>query len=82
MSSDLNEVDKDKLIEILQTENTNLQLELLRRDIAGHTVKLSDHEQRLRMLGENVTKFNTLLSLSLGGGLLSAVGFVKVIFFR
>lgn len=81
MSSDLNDVDKDKLIEILQAENTNLQLELLRRDIASHSVKLSDHEKRLRMLGENVTKFNTLLSLSLGGGLLSAIGFVKVIFF-
>lgn len=41
---------------------------------------LNDHERRMRPLEEAVTKFNFLLFLTLGGGLISAVNLIALLY--
>jgi len=39
-----------------------------------------DHERRLRLVEKTVTRFNLLISLTLGGGLLSLVNLVNTLY--
>ena len=49
-----------------------------RLDMLENTVN-SDHEKRLRVVEEVATKFNFLMALSIGGGLLSAIVLARAV---
>lgn len=57
----------------LETKVIDLQLDALK-------AASKDHETRIRQLEETATKVNTLLALVLGGGILSAINLVVLLF--
>jgi hypothetical protein len=57
----------------LENRIVQMQLDALHKSI-------SDHEQRLRLLEDTATKFNFLLYLTMGGGLLSLVNLLALVF--
>lgn len=48
-----------------------LQRQLFEMQIASLQKNLEDHEKRLRLLEDTATRFNFLLYLTMGGGLVS-----------
>lgn len=48
-----------------------LQRQLLELQISSLREEVSDHEKRLRLLEDTATKFNFLLYLTMGGGIVS-----------
>ena len=57
----------------------NLQRQLLELQINNIQKGLDDHEKRLRMLEDTATKFNFLLYLTMGGGLVSLINLLAII---
>jgi len=64
----------------IRVERDNLHALLVDRrlDMLEGTVN-SDHEKRLRVVEEVATKFNFLMALSIGGGLLSAIVLARAV---
>lgn len=56
-------------VEGLQRQVLQLQIEAIKTDI-------KDHETRLRTVEETATRFNFMLYLTMGGGLLSLVNLI------
>jgi len=73
-NKDLRILELKKQLAISDRALVNIRLERLE-------TKESDHEERIRALTATATQFKTMVSLSLGGGMLSAAGLVKLIFF-
>lgn len=60
-------------VDQLTSQVVQLQLAELRKDV-------DDHEKRLRPVEEVATKFNLLLTLTFGGGLLSVINLGTLIY--
>lgn len=65
---------EDKIRE-LEKKVVDLQLGALRKEV-------DDHERRIRAVEEISTRFNFLLSLTVGGGLLSLINLVNTFFHK
>ncbi len=65
--------DNIQRIEKLETKILQLQIEGLRQD-------MDDHEKRLRLLEDTATKFNFLLYLTMGGGLVSIFNLFSIVY--
>ena len=63
---------RDRLGE-LENRIVQLQLDALHKSV-------SDHEQRMRSLEDTATRFNFLLYLTMGGGLVSLVNLFALLF--
>jgi hypothetical protein len=57
----------------LENKIVQIQIDGLRKDI-------EDHEKRVRLLEETATKFNFILYLTMGGGLVSLVDLALLVF--
>lgn len=60
-----------------RSERNKLHAELVDRRLATLETLNGDHEKRIRAVEEVATKFNFLMSLSIGGGALSAIAIVR-----
>ena len=71
------EQDGDRTSELLRSELLRVQLEALRMSMDNRIVQnasdIADHEKRLRLVEDTSTKFNFLLYLVMGGGLISLI---------
>lgn len=67
------ETHKKPTLEGLQRQVFELQIEQIKKDI-------DDHEKRLRLVEESATKFNFILYSTMGGGLLSIVNLLVLLF--
>lgn len=77
------EIDPDLLSEQL-THTLDLvrsELNMVNHRLAQLEEQKKDHETRLRTLTETATQFKVLASLATGGGLLSILSLLKLIFF-
>ena len=70
-----------KELAIANRSIVNMRLDALEKKNEEHEKRHDDIEARIRALTVSATEFKTLVSLSLGGGLLSAAGLIKLIFF-
>jgi hypothetical protein len=77
----MTELEKDERIKELTTALAISQRELVNLRLGNLEKKTEDHERQIRALNVTQTKFNTMVSLSVGGGMLSAAGLAKLIFF-
>jgi hypothetical protein len=57
----------------LENRMVQMQIDRLSKD-------LDDHEKRLRLLEEAATKFNFILYLTMGGGLVSLIDLALLVF--
>ncbi len=73
--------EKEQRIKELTTELAIANRALVNLRLEDLEAARIDHEERLRVLTATATQFKTMVSLSLGGGLLSAAGLAKLIFF-
>ena len=64
---------KKPTLEGLQRQVFELQIEQIKKDI-------DDHEKRIRLVEESATKFNFILYSTMGGGLLSIVNLLVLLF--
>lgn len=77
-----NEDDKelhDKIKE-LTSERNKYHAELVDLQINTMRLAIADHEARLRPVEDAVTKFNFILYLSMGGGLVSLINLSALLF--
>lgn len=61
----------------LQKELQNMRVLLTDTRLASLEKSRDEHDKRIRMVEEVATKFNFLMSLSIGGGALSAIVLLK-----
>lgn len=66
-------IDKTPTLEGLQRQVFELQIEQIKKDI-------DDHEKRLRIVEDATTKFNFILYLTMGGGLISVFNLLAIVF--
>ena len=76
-SERLNQLQNDLIA--TRTERDKYHAELIDRRLAMLEITGSDHEKRLRLVEEVATKFNFLMALSIGGGLLSAIMLIRML---
>ena len=62
----------------LKTDLMQSRLDAVRQQIATHHLQLEDHEDRLRSAETIGTKFNLLMTMFFGNGLLSAIALFKL----
>ena len=60
-------------------ERNKYHAELVDRRLIMLELANGDHEKRLRLVEEVATKFNFLMALSIGGGLLSAIVLARAV---
>lgn len=64
---------KQPSLEGLQRQVFELQIEQIRKDI-------DDHEKRIRIVEDAAIRFNFLLYLTMGGGLISIFNLLAIVF--
>lgn len=64
-------------LEITRTERNHLHAQLTDSRLTALEKAKDDHDKRIRTVEDVATKFNFLMSLSIGGGALSAIVLVK-----
>jgi hypothetical protein len=77
----MTDLEKDLRIQELTKQLAISDRALVNLRLGGLETAQKDHEGRIRALTATATQFKTMVSLSLGGGMLSAAGLVKLIFF-
>lgn len=67
----------------IQMEGLKLQQEGMRQNLETrldqHRIEIEDHEKRLRVVEEAATKFNLLLWLTMGGGLIGLINLLLLL---
>ena len=70
----------DPDLDQLRKENEYLRHELTNIRLATLETRVNDHDRRLRPIEEAVTKFNFLLFLTAGGGILSFINLTALLY--
>lgn len=73
MPEDIKRASDFQRLDELENKLIQIQIDGLRKDI-------EDHEKRVRLLEETATKFNFILYLTMGGGLVSLVDLALLVF--
>lgn len=66
--------------EKLRYELIRVQIETLRAQIDAHVREEKEYEKRLRVVEDGITKFNFLIYLTMGGGILGLVNLVALLY--
>jgi len=69
-----------EITEDLKKEIERLHEALINTRMSNFETRIVDHDSRLRPIEEAVTKFNFMLYMTAGGGLLSILNLVAIIY--